>query len=70
MTDDALGNETELFRSSIFQFDNLEGLAVWRDDTGAIRLTMVSDDNFNPLQTTQLVEFRVPETLASRAETP
>ncbi|WP_303435866.1 esterase-like activity of phytase family protein [Salipiger sp. 1_MG-2023] len=70
MTDDALSNETELLSSSVFQFDNLEGIAVWRDDTGEIRLTMVSDDNFNPLQKTELVEFRVPETLASRGETP
>jgi hypothetical protein len=26
--------------------DNLEGLSVWRDGAGALRLTMVSDDNF------------------------
>lgn len=40
------------------QYDNLEGLAVWRDDLG-IRLTMISDDNFFWLQQTQLVEYRV-----------
>ncbi|EKE44993.1 hypothetical protein OCGS_1028 [Oceaniovalibus guishaninsula JLT2003] len=42
------------------QFDNLEGMAVWRDDRGATRLTMISDDNFNVLQRTQIVEWRLP----------
>lgn len=41
--------------------DNLEGIAVWRDRTGAIRLTMVADDNFLPIQRTELVEYRLGE---------
>lgn len=41
--------------------DNLEGLAVWRDGTGAIRLTMVSDDNFSFLLRTEIVEYRLPQ---------
>ncbi|MGO4853970.1 esterase-like activity of phytase family protein [Phaeovulum sp. W22_SRMD_FR3] len=41
-------------------FDNLEGISVWRDASGAIRLTMVSDDNFMFFQQTQLVEFSIP----------
>ena len=41
-------------------FDNLEGLAVWRDRQGRVRLTMVSDDNFSLLQRTELVEFALP----------
>lgn len=40
--------------------DNLEGLAVWRDTTGAIRLTMISDDNFMFFQRTEIVEYRLP----------
>jgi len=40
-------------------FDNLEGISVWRDGAGAIRLTLVSDDNFNPLQRTEIVEYRL-----------
>lgn len=39
--------------------DNLEGLAVWRDETGAIRLTMIADDNFNFYQRTEIVEYRL-----------
>lgn len=42
--------------------DNLEGLAVWRDADGAIRLTMISDDNFRFFfQRTEIVEYRVPD---------
>lgn len=70
MSEDALTNETELLSSSVFQYDNLEGLSVWRDAAGEIRLTMISDDNFNALQKTQLVEYRVPEKLALQAESP
>jgi hypothetical protein len=39
--------------------DNAEGLAVWRDDAGATRLLVVSDDNFMPFQKTVLYEFEV-----------
>lgn len=39
--------------------DNLEGLAVWEDGDGNIRLTMISDDNFNVLQRTEIVEYVV-----------
>lgn len=42
-------------------FDNLEGLSVWQDHTGATRLTLISDDNFFALQTTQIVEFALSE---------
>ena len=36
--------------------DNMEGIAVHADD-GEIRLTLVSDDNFSPLQRTLLLQF-------------
>lgn len=39
------------------QHDNLEGLSVTQTPTGAIRLTMISDDNFNLFQTTEIVEY-------------
>ncbi|MFN4131000.1 MAG: esterase-like activity of phytase family protein, partial [Paracoccaceae bacterium] len=35
------------------QHGNLEGLSVWRDGSGAIRLTMISDDNFLSLLRTE-----------------
>lgn len=36
---------------------NLEGIAVWRDGAGALRITMIADDNFSPLQATHVVEY-------------
>jgi len=36
--------------------DNLEGISVWQDDDG-LRITMISDDNFNWLQRTEIVEY-------------
>ncbi len=50
-----------LFATSAGMHDNLEGIAVWQDDTGAIRLTMISDDNFLPVQRTEIVDYRIVE---------
>lgn len=41
--------------------DNLEGISVWRGPDGAIRLTLISDDNYNFFQTTEIVEYRLPD---------
>ncbi|MDU9006152.1 esterase-like activity of phytase family protein [Sedimentitalea todarodis] len=37
--------------------DNLEGISVWQDTRGRLRLTMVADDNFLFLQRTEFVEY-------------
>ena len=51
-----------LFRSSAAgEHDNLEGIAVWRDRNGDIRITMISDDNYRAFQRTEFVEYRVVE---------
>lgn len=42
------------------QYGNLEGLAVWRDAAGDIRLTLIADDNFLFLLSTEIVEYRLP----------
>jgi hypothetical protein len=39
--------------------DNLEGISVWRDSAGALRLTLISDDNFRFFQRNELVEYRL-----------
>jgi hypothetical protein len=39
------------------QIDNMEGLSVHRAADGALVLTLVSDDNFSPLQRTLLLQF-------------
>lgn len=56
--DNSIGPPEPILESSLLQFDNLEGIAVWADGQG-IRLTMVSDDNFIFLQRTELVEYRL-----------
>jgi hypothetical protein len=40
-----------------YQIDNMEALAVHRDGSGEIVLTMISDDNFSVLQRTLLLQF-------------
>ncbi len=42
-------------------FDNLEALTVWTDKSGATRLVLISDDNFLPVQVTQIVELLLTE---------
>ncbi|MBO9407136.1 esterase-like activity of phytase family protein [Shimia sp. R9_1] len=54
-------DEKILFRNGIGGHDNLEGLSVWRDAEGRIRLTMISDDNFRLIQRTELVEYVLPQ---------
>jgi hypothetical protein len=39
------------------QIDNMEGLSVHRARDGTLVLTLVSDDNFSPLQRTLLLQF-------------
>lgn len=39
--------------------DNMEGLTIHRDPDGATILTIISDDNFSPIQTTVLLEFKL-----------
>lgn len=50
-----------LFTTRTGTHDNLESVAVWRDDQGRLRATMVSDDNFHFLQRTELVDYLLPE---------
>ncbi len=61
---DGFTNGRVLFQTRARVHDNLEGLAVWRDDAGAIRLTMISDDNFSMFQRTEFVDYRVTEPTA------
>ena len=56
-----LSGEELLFESRAGRYHDLEGLAVWRDADGRIRLTMISDDNFNFLQATEIVEYVLRE---------
>jgi hypothetical protein len=50
-----------LWTSALGEFDNLEGIALWRDDTG-LRITLVSDNNGDEDEPTSFVEFRLTAT--------
>ena len=60
LSETALGPGEVLLVSHLARHDNLEGLAVTRAATGQIRLTMISDDNFNPFQRSEIVEYLLP----------
>lgn len=59
--EDGLTGEVTLFESRTGQHDNLEGIGVWRDGAGRIRMTMVSDNNFRSFQRNEIVEYVVEE---------
>ncbi|EPX83019.1 ABC-type cobalamin/Fe3+-siderophores transport system, ATPase component [Salipiger mucosus DSM 16094] len=67
---DRIVAEEQLLETASFRHGNLEGLSVWRDESGAIRLTMVADDNFSALQRSEIVEYSLPESLASAPPRP
>ena len=46
-----------VFTSTANQFDNLEGVTLWKDKNGEMRILTVSDDNFHPLQQSEIREF-------------
>ncbi len=68
LADGQIVDEEVLLETEMGTHDNLEGLAVWRDAEGSIRLTMVSDDNFSRFQQTQIVEYRLPSEVEATVE--
>lgn len=55
--DDPNGVEV-LWTSGWGEYDNLEGLSIWQNDAD-LRLTLVSDNNGNPNEPAQFVEFQM-----------
>ena len=55
------GDEVTLLRTPFGELDNMEGLSAWRDAAGRIRVVLISDDNFFPLQRTMFVEYVLVE---------
>ncbi|WP_299814595.1 esterase-like activity of phytase family protein [uncultured Jannaschia sp.] len=52
------GDERTELESHLGQHDNLEGIDVWQDAEGRLRVTMISDDNQMPrFQRTELVDY-------------
>ncbi|MGA0541032.1 esterase-like activity of phytase family protein [Neotabrizicola sp. VNH66] len=60
LTTDGIAAEEVVVETPAGAHDNLEGLSVWQDETGAIRLTMVSDDNHQFFLRNEIVEYRLP----------
>jgi len=44
-----------------YQVDNMEGIGVHRNAQGETVLTLVSDDNFSPIQRSLLLQFTLVE---------
>ncbi len=49
--------EETLLKTPVGRHDNLEGISVWQDAQGDIRITLIADDNFNFFQSNELVEY-------------
>ena len=60
-------NPETLLTTRLRTHDKLEGLSVWSSDSGAVCLSMVSDNNFLSIQASELVEYALTETLAGGA---
>lgn len=57
IADDRAVDERLEIQTTTGTHDNLEGISVWKDTQGRLRLTMVADDNFLFLQRTEFVEY-------------
>lgn len=51
--------EEVLLETANATHDNLEGISVWRDEAGDLIMTLIADDNFQFLQETEIVEYRI-----------
>jgi hypothetical protein len=69
VTGDRVNAEEVVLQTSTAQHDNLEGLSVWQDAQGRIRLTMIADDNFKFFQRTEIVEYAIDAPLARQPDT-
>lgn len=54
-----LDGETLIEADLGYEIDNMEGIGVHRDASGATVLTVISDDNFSPIQRTILLQFEM-----------
>jgi hypothetical protein len=61
VTGDSIDAGATLIDTARGTHGNLEGLSVWRDAAGALRLTLVSDNNFHAFLPTEVVEYRLPD---------
>ena len=62
--------ETLLEADENLNIDNMEGIAAHRSAAGETILTLISDDNFSPLQRTLLLQFALADTVPALAGPP
>lgn len=55
---DSITAQQRIFETRDARHTNLEGLGVWRDSDGWIRLTMIADNNFRRFLPNEVVEYR------------
>ncbi len=60
LTEDGFTNEETLLTTGFNVNGNLEGISVWREPSGRLRLTLIADDNFSMFQVTEIVEYSLP----------
>lgn len=60
LAEDGFTNSESILTTALLKFGNLEGLSVWRDIHGQIRLTLLSDDNYLAILSTEWVEYSLP----------
>jgi hypothetical protein len=63
-----INGEILLEATDSLNIDNMEGITAHRSASGETILTLISDDNFSPLQRTLLMQFALPEQKAKVAE--
>ena len=62
IADGALANGPVLIEADLgYQIDNMEGIAVTRNAAGETIITVVSDDNFSPIQRNLILQFTLVE---------
>lgn len=61
LTREGLGAAQTLIETPFGLHGNLEGLSVWRDPKGHLTATMIADDNENTFQSSEIVEYRLPD---------
>lgn len=69
MSGDGFDAGETLLETPFGRHGNLEGLSVWNDPDGHIRLTMISDDNFSMFLATEFVEYVLENQAAAWATT-
>ncbi|HZP09092.1 esterase-like activity of phytase family protein [Methyloceanibacter sp.] len=62
--------EVLLEATDSLNIDNMEAIAVHRRASGETVLTLMSDDNFSPLQRTLIMQFTLPDATAAAASAP